>query len=277
MAAAAGEVRDPASTSPDRQGTSSVAVPSDVAREVHEAGPQVDGVEDERHEASRPRHCLHHSRRRPRLGDPRRRRHPGQPMARSGPGTRHSCHGPDLRRGHRHPGTAGRLNLLRHPGPVGAVRTVAAHRPCSRARSGPHHQGPPARQHEPHSCALQQRGRRGAAFAVTCPLAATNNPTPRDPADYRRARSAVREAARTAAQPGIEQETRQRAAEHDAALRAHREPEGAFADGQAALDAARRRPASSSHDARFRALAYKPALRNGERSTPVQARMHRSA
>ncbi|MET9879141.1 DUF721 domain-containing protein [Actinacidiphila glaucinigra] len=143
-----------------------------------------------------------------------------------------------------------------------AVRTIKIHQPGSTTRTP----------------ALSTGGVTGEPpqpFSVRSEPPAT--PRREDPAEYRRARAALREAGRTAVLPGIQQETGRRAAEQDAALRAHREPEGAFADGQAALKAARPRTGTSSDDARLRALAYKRAERSGALPACGQARMDRSA
>ncbi|MEU0186716.1 hypothetical protein ABZ312_37005 [Streptomyces sp. NPDC006207] len=76
------------------------------------------------------------------------------------------------------------------------------------------------------------------------------------PAGYHLALAAIRDAAGAAEQTGFERESRERAAQHDAALRSNREPEEVFADGQAAIEAAPSRAVSRSDDARLCGLEY---------------------
>ncbi|MFD8078208.1 DciA family protein [Streptomyces sp. NPDC059718] len=142
-----------------------------------------------------------------------------------------------------------------------AVRTIKVHQPGSTTRT-------PARP--------------AAAVTTESPIAAPVEPERPGrsradaPAGYHLALAAAQEAARAAERSGFEQETQERAAQHDAALRLSREPEESFVDGQAAIEAACPRTASSD-DARLRALAFKRGEREGRFPAARPARMDRTA
>lgn len=143
-----------------------------------------------------------------------------------------------------------------------AVRTIRVHQPGSTARTPT---------------------RPASAVTTALPTAAPVEPErpvryrADAPAGYHAALAAIQDAARAAEQTGFEHETRTRTAQHDAALRNNREPEEAFADGQAAIEAARGRTGGSSDDARLRALAYKRAQRDGQIPAARPARLDRTA
>ncbi|MET8127315.1 hypothetical protein [Streptomyces sp. NPDC005231] len=72
-----------------------------------------------------------------------------------------------------------------------------------------------------------------------------------------------------------DQEIREPAARQEADLRRHREPEEAFADGEAAMEA--ERTATGSGGARRPALAYKRALQDGRVPAAGRPPLGRSA